>query len=288
MLSPELLKKVESIFIRSRRRVTDVFTGEYESAYRGRGIEFEEFREYVAGDDVRQIDWNVTARFDKPYVKVFREEREQTIFLIVDASQSLFVGRERLKQEVIAEVASLLAYVAMKSHDKIGLIIFSDVIETFISPKKGKAHVWSVIAAILSHKPKSVGTNIKEALRFFLNVSMRKSICFLISDLMAEGYEDSLRVASLKHEVTVLRVLDESEKNLPRAALTDFVDVETRARFCLDLNQKNQWFAANHAQRDSVLKSFLGRNRVDFLDLGVRGDTVSTLLKFFIQREKKR
>jgi len=288
MLSTELLKRVESIFIRSRRRVTDVFSGEYTSAFRGRGIEFEEFREYVPGDDIRQIDWNVTARFDKPFVKLFREEREQTIFLIVDSSRSLFLGKDKQKKDVISEIAALLAYVAMQSQDKIGLIIFSDEIETFIAPKKGRAHVWNIMATLLSHKPKGNGTDINKALQFFLKVCLRKSICFLISDLVDDNFLETLRIAGLRHEVSVLRVLDETERRLPKAALMDFEDLEENQKFSLDLAKSSTWFEKQQQDQTQEMKNFLGKSKVDFLDLSVHEDYVEAMLKFFMKREKKR
>ncbi|HLD45874.1 MAG TPA: DUF58 domain-containing protein, partial [bacterium] len=205
MLSAELIKKIDSLFIRSRHRVTDVFSGEYESAFRGRGIEFEEFREYVPGDDIRQIDWHVTARMDKPFVKIYREEREQTIFFLVDSSRSLKFGQKREKLEVATELAALLSYAAIKSHDKVGLIIFSDQIEKYIAPKQGRAHVWNIIATLLTHKPRGTKTDINQATQFFLNVTRRKTVCFLISDFLDVDCRDSLRVASFKHEFVVMR-----------------------------------------------------------------------------------
>ncbi len=288
MLSSELLKKIDSIFIRSRHRVTDVFAGEYESAFRGRGIEFEEFREYVPGDDVRQIDWNVTARMDKPFVKVFREEREQTIFFLVDSSKSLKFGKKREKLEVATELAALLSYAAIKSNDKVGLIIFSDRIERYIAPKKGRAHVWNLIATLLRHKPQGRKTDVKSAIQFFLNVANRKTVCFLISDFLGVECRESLRVASFKHEFVVMRVLDSLERKMPKGVLMDFKDLETGEKSTADLSKGVKWYDKDYQKKTKDLTYFLGSNQIDFLDLNVDEDYVDALLKFFIKREKKR
>lgn len=287
MLSPELLKKVDSLFIRSRRKVTDVFSGEYESAFRGSGIEFEEFREYAPGDDVRQIDWNVTARMDRPFVRVHREEREQTIFFLVDASKSLFFGKQKEKIEVATEIAALLSYAAIKSSDKVGLLIFSDCIEKYIPPKKGKGHVWNVIASLLSHKPRGKQTNINQALQFFLQVAHRRTTCFLISDFFDDNYQHSLRVANLKHEMVVFRLLDPLENRFSQGVLMDFDDLETGEKFSADLNdKKNIIHGLNDKKKE--LKHFAGVHQIDFLDLSTDEDYVESLLRFFIQRDKKR
>ncbi|MBU0505022.1 DUF58 domain-containing protein [bacterium] len=288
MLSPELLKKIDSIFIRSRHRVTDVFAGEYESAFRGRGIEFEEFREYVPGDDVRQIDWHVTARMDKPFVKVFREEREQTIFFLVDASKSLLFGKTRNKLEVATEIAALLSYAAIKSNDKVGLLIFSDQIEKYIPPKKGRGHVWNIIATLLTHKPQGTKTDLKAAIQFFLEVAHRRTFCFLISDFIDVAYQDALKVAGFKHEFVVMRILDQLERKMPRGALMDFEDLETGKTLSTDMSGSQSWFDRAYQEQTKELTHFMGTHRIDFLDLKVDDDYVETLLRFFMKREKKR
>lgn len=287
MLSPELLKKVDSLFIRSRRKVTDVFSGEYESAFRGSGIEFEEFREYTPGDDIRQIDWNVTARMDRPFVRVYREEREQTLFFLVDSSRSLFFGKQKTKMEVASEIAALLSYAAIKSSDKVGLIIFSDQIEKYIPPKKGKGHVWNVIATLLSHEPQGKQTNIQQALQFFLRTAHRRTTCFLLSDFFDDNYQHSLRVANLKHEMIVLRLLDSFETDFTTGALMDFDDLETGENLSADLNDRKN-ITHDFLHKKKELEHFAGINRIDFLDLSADEDCVEALLKFFIHREKKR
>jgi uncharacterized protein (DUF58 family) len=285
MLSPELLKKVDSIFIGSSRKANDIFAGEYESAFRGRGIEFEEFREYVPGDDVRQIDWNVTARLDKPFVKIFREERERTIFFLVDASRSLCFGQDKQKLDVATEIAALLAYAAIKSNDKVGLIIFSDQIEKFIPPKKGRGHVWQIVAALLSHEPKGVKTDIDQGIKFFLQIANRRSVCFLISDFFDVKFKAALKVANLRHEFVAIRILDRLEQSLPKTAIMDFKDLETGDVARVDMGSKTQG-ALDKQSRE--LQKYFGMHNIDLLDLLVDENYVDSLLKFFIQREKKR
>lgn len=290
MLSPELIEKVNQIFIRSRHKVTDIFTGEFESAFRGQGIEFEEFREYTPGDDVRQIAWNVTARMDKPYVKLFREEREQTIFFLIDLSKSQDFGRSRTKHDVMTEIAALLSYATIKTNDKVGLIIFTDKIEKYIPPKKGRAHVWHLIATLLGHEPQSSGTNISEALKFFMTVANRKTTCFLISDFWDQGYETALGLVGYKHDLIVMRILEEVEKKLPKGVLVDFIDKETGEIHKIDLSKTKQIQKINRSlkKRDDELKYFFRSRGIDALDLMVGEDYTEALLQFFLRREKKR
>lgn len=288
MLTPELLKKVQQIFIRSRRKVTDIFSGEYASAFRGRGIEFEEFREYVSGDDIRQIDWNVTARMDKPFVKIYREEREQTIFFLVDASRSLNFGREKTKLEVATEIAALLAYTAIRSNDKVGLIIFSDQVETYIPPQKGRGHVWRIIAELLSHTPVGKKTDVRGALQFFRRVARRRAVCFLVSDFFGEGFEEALKATAIRHEIVAIRVLDALERGAPAGALMSFEDLESGARAAFDMASFTRDMTAQAGERYQTMKRGLGARGVDFLELTSSEDYVESLLKFFIQREKKR
>lgn len=282
MLSPELIKKVDQIFIRSRRRVTDVFSGEFKSAFRGRGIEFEEFRDYIPGDDIRQIDWNVTARMNRPYLKVFREEREQTILFLIDLSKSQDFGKTRSKKEILTEIAALLAYATIKSNDKVGLILFTDRIEKYIPPKKGRAHVWHLIATILTHEPEGVGTNIETAIGFLMTVTRRRTTCFLMSDFWDDTFSRTLKVAPYRHEFVAIRVLDPLEKRLPEGALINFADLETSENFNLDLAENEQ--VSNQLQLSYQMQS----SRVDFLDLTIGEDYVEKLLQFFLKREKKR
>lgn len=290
MLSPELIKKVDQIFIRSRHKVTDVFTGDFESAFRGRGIEFEEFREYVPGDDIRQIAWNVTARMDRPFVKIFREEREQTIFFLVDLSKSQDFGAGRTKHEILTEIAALLAYATIKSNDKIGLIIFTDRVEKYVPPKKGRGHVWHIIATILSHKPQSSGTSLNMALEFFMRVCPRQATCFLMSDFWDADFESGLSVAAYKHDFNVVRVLDDLEKNLPAGVLMDFSDNETGAHFSVDMasGRGRREMTEFLSEREDHLQHFFRAHDIDCLDLTVDSDYVDSLTRFFLSRGKKR
>ena len=290
MLSSELIKKADQIFLRSRHKVTNVFAGEFESAFRGSGIEFEEFREYIPGDDVRQIDWNVTARFDRPFLKIFREEREQTIFFLIDQSRSQDFGAARSKRDVVTEVAALLAYATLKTNDKVGLILFTDRVEKFIPPKKGRAHVWHLIATILSHEPQGRGTEISEALRFLVTVATRRSTCFLISDFWDAGFVPALKVTSAKHELIAIRVLDALEQTLPIGALVEFADNESGASLALDLSNRvnRQNLLSDMQQRTGQLQKVLRGCGTDLVDLITGENHVEALLEFFLTREKKR
>jgi uncharacterized protein (DUF58 family) len=290
MLSPELIKKVDQLFIRARRKVTDVFAGEFESAFRGRGIEFEEFREYVPGDDIRQISWNVTARMDKPFVKVFREEREQTVFFLIDLSASQDFGAGRTKRDIVTEIAALLAYTAIRTNDKVGLVLFTDRIEAYVPPKKGRAHVWHIIATILTHKPASRGTDVTQALKFFMTVCPRRVTCFLMSDFWDEGYGSGLAIAAVKHDIVVLRVSDAIERAVPPSALMDFSDNESGARVTVDLKARaNRIALSGRLQaRENEMSRFFRAKGIGELSLRVDGDYVDALLEFFLSREKRK
>lgn len=227
-LTPELFAKIKAIQIRTRRLVTDVMAGEYESAFKGRGMEFEQVREYQAGDDVRHIDWNVTARMGAPFIKEHREERELTVMLLVDVSSSGAFGSVRkVKNEIAAEVAAVLAYTAIKSHDRVGLVIFSDRIEHVIPPKKGRAHVWQVIRDILTFEPARRGTDLDRALDYLGRIVRRRAVVFLISDFVDASPSDRLRAAAKRHDVTAVTVTDPREVALPDVGLVEFEDAET-------------------------------------------------------------
>ncbi len=224
----EVIRRIRKIHIHSNYLVNDILAGEYESAFRGRGMEFEEVREYQPGDDVRDIDWNVTARMGHPYVKVYREERELTILLLVDVSGSgQFGSGAQLKNELSAELAAVLAYAAVKNNDKVGLIIFSDSIEKFIPPKKGRNHVWRVIREVLEHRPRSRKTDISAALDFLNRIASRRVIAFLISDFIASDYEKLLRVTNKKHDLIAISIADPRERELPPVGLVELEDAET-------------------------------------------------------------
>jgi uncharacterized protein (DUF58 family) len=224
----ELLKKVRRIELKTKGLSNQIFSGEYHSAFKGRGMAFSEVREYAVGDEVRTIDWNVTARFGHPYVKIFEEERELTVILVVDVSASDSFGTaEQIKKSLITEICAVLAFSAITNNDKIGVIFFSSKVEKFITPKKGKSHILRIIRELIEFKPEESGTNISEALRYLNNVVKKRSIAFLISDFMDSDYEDSLKLANRKHDMVALRIHDKREAEMPNVGMAQFTDPET-------------------------------------------------------------
>lgn len=227
-LSPELFQRIKEIQIRTQRMVDDVFAGEYETAFKGRGMEFEEVRDYQPGDDIRHIDWNVTARMGMPFVKIHREERQLTVMLMVDVSSSgEFGSGAKLKSEVAAEVAALLAYTAIRSNDRVGLIVFSDAIEHYIPPKKGRAHVWRVIRDILTFRARRTRTDLTAAFEYLSKVAPKRVVAFVISDFLDEGFGDRLRAMARRHDVTAVAITDRRELALPRVGILELEDAET-------------------------------------------------------------
>lgn len=228
METKELLKKVRKIEIKTRRLSDHVFGGEYHSTFKGRGMTFSEVRQYQFGDDVRAIDWNVTARYNEPFVKVFEEERELTLMLVVDVSGSEFYGTEnQFKRDILTEVAATLSFSALQNNDKVGLLLFSDQVELFIPPKKGKSHILRIIRELLEFQPKSKKTNIGNALAFLSGILKKKAIVFLLSDFMDKGYEKTFRIVAKKHDLTGIRVYDKTEENLPNLGFISIIDSET-------------------------------------------------------------
>ncbi|MFI1744606.1 DUF58 domain-containing protein [Thalassobellus sediminis] len=228
MDTKELLKKVRKIEIKTRRLSDHVFGGEYHSTFKGRGMTFSEVRQYQFGDDVRNIDWNVTARYSEPYVKVFEEERELTMMLMVDVSGSeLFGTNEQFKNEVVTEIAATLAFSATQNNDKIGLILFSDKVELYIPPKKGRSHVLRIIRELIEFEPESKHTNLAEALKFMQNVMKKKAIVFVLSDFIADDYHQTMKIVSGKHDVTGIRVYDKREEEIPNLGMVQMQDEET-------------------------------------------------------------
>lgn len=240
MDTKELLKKVRKIEIKTRRLSDHIFGGEYHSTFKGRGMTFSEVRQYQFGDDVRNIDWNVTARYNEPFVKVFEEERELTMMLVVDVSGSgLFGTRQSFKKDIITEIAATLAFSATQNNDKIGLILFSDVIELYIPPKKGRSHVLRIIRELLEFEPKSQKTDISKALRFLSNVMKKKAIVFLLSDFLAEDYEQTLKITSGRHDLTGIRIYDAREEELPNLGIVQMQDEETNKRILVDTSSRS-------------------------------------------------
>jgi uncharacterized protein (DUF58 family) len=236
----ELLKKVRKIEIKTRRLSDHVFGGEYHSTFKGRGMTFSEVRQYQFGDDVRSIDWNVTARYNEPFVKVFEEERELTLMLMVDISGSELFGTDtQFKNEIITEIAATLAFSAMQNNDKTGLILFSDEIELFIPPKKGKSHVLLIIRELIEFHPQSKRTDIAQALKYLSNVMKKKAIVFVLSDFITEGYRDTLRIVSKKHDVTGIRVYDRREEKIPNLGMVQMQDEETGELLLVNTGSKS-------------------------------------------------
>lgn len=240
MDTKELLKKVRKIEIKTRRLSDHIFGGEYHSTFKGRGMTFSEVRQYQFGDDVRNIDWNVTARYNEPFVKVFEEERELTMMLVVDVSGSgLFGTRQSFKKDIITEVAATLAFSATQNNDKIGLILFTDEVELYIPPKKGRSHVLRIIRELLEFEPKSQKTDISKALKFLSNVMKKKAIVFLLSDFLAEDYEHTLKITSGRHDLTGIRIYDAMEEELPNLGIVQMQDEETNKRVLVDTSSRS-------------------------------------------------
>uniref|UniRef100_UPI00404AAE24 DUF58 domain-containing protein n=1 Tax=Flavobacterium sp. TaxID=239 RepID=UPI00404AAE24 len=243
MDTKEILKKVRKIEIKTRRLSDHIFSGEYHTSFKGRGMTFSEVRQYQYGDDVKAIDWNVTARTNEPYIKVFEEERELTMMLMVDCSGSeIFGTKNQFKSETITEIAATLAFSSTQNNDKVGLILFSDQIELYIPPKKGKSHVLRIIRELIEFQPKSRKTDLAQALKFLSSVMKKKAIVFLISDFMVNEYEKTLKIAAKKHDVTGIRVYDEREKSIPNLGMINLLDAETGETILVDTGSKSVRF----------------------------------------------
>jgi len=284
------MQQIQRIHIRSRRVVNDLLAGQYESVFKGQGMIFEEVREYVPGDDVRSIDWNVTARSGHPYVKVMVEEREQTVMLVVDASASTrFGSRVRLKSELVAELCAVLAYSANKNNDNVGLLIFTDRVECFVRPRKGRKHVLRIIRELLYFKPVGTGTNIAQALEYLNQVVSRHAIVFLVSDFMAGDYEAALRITSRRHDTIAVAVEDPRESELPDVGAIAVRDSETGHEVVVPTGSRRLRSAyaevANHrrGERNGLLK----RVRVDVIALQTDGSYIDALHRFFRMRERR-
>ncbi len=288
MLSEDLLKKIQAFHFRSRHLASDLFAGQYESAFKGQGIEFAEVREYQPGDDIRSIDWNVSARFGRPFVKVFHEERELTVILLLDLSGSqLFGTRSRFKRELLAEIAGMLAFLAIRTNDKVGTILFSSRVEKFIPPQKGAAHVWQLIKEIFTYEPRDKTTGIDAALVYLNKAIKRHAIAFLISDFMDTGFEKSLKITARKHDLSVIRISDPAEEELPDLGLVNLFDPEA-GRTVL-VNTHNRQLRRNwHRYRQKHLADtaeLFRRSGVDFVDIRTDGSAVKPLMRLFERRK---
>ena len=291
MSTSALLKKVRQIEIKTKGLSNHIFAGEYHTAFKGKGMAFSEVREYQAGDDIRSIDWNVTARYNSPFVKVFEEEREMTVMLLVDVSASGNFGtKDQFKRELATEITAILAFSAIKNNDKVGAIFFTDKVEEFIPPKKGKKHILRIIREVLAFQPSRKKTDISEALEYFNSVIKRRSICFILSDLISPPFEKPLRIASKKHDLVALRIHDRRESSLPNVGLIPIQDAETEDMIFIDTSNKKIRldFVKNRLDKINAVKKLLQNVGVDLIDISTGNDYIKPLINFFKGRGKKR
>ncbi len=289
LTTSELLKKVRYIEIRTRGLVNDVFSGEYHSVFKGRGMNFSEVREYQFGDDVRSIDWNVTARFDHPYVKVFEEERELTVLLLVDVSRSMGFGTEyALKRQIAAEISAIIAFSALKNNDKIGLLLFSGQVEKFVPPKKSKSHALRIVRDLLSVESEGTGSGLNNALQFTHRAMNKRSIIFILSDFFDTGYEKSLKMLAKKHDVVCISIKDRREKDFIPSGLMTVQDAETGRMMVIDTSSTKfrRDYLTQQKIREERLKEFLTSSGVDYIPMS-GADYIKPLISFFKSREKR-
>ena len=287
MDTKELLKKVRKIEIKTRRLSDHIFGGEYHSTFKGRGMTFSEVRQYQFGDDVRNIDWNVTARYNEPYIKVFEEERELTMMLMVDVSGSeLFGTNSQFKNETITEISATLAFSAMQNNDKVGLILFSDEIELFIPPKKGKSHVLRIIRELLEFTPKSTKTDVSQALRFLSSVMKKKAIVFILSDFIADEYEQTLKIAAKKHDLTGIRIYDQREETIPNLGIVQMLDSETGETMLVNTGSKavRTNYTKYYKGKLNYFQELFSRSGAGTISASVDESYVKKLLGYFKRR----
>ncbi len=280
----EILKKVRKIEIKTKRLSNHIFSGEYHSSFKGRGMTFSEVRQYQYGDDVHNIDWNVTARYKEPFVKVFEEERELTMMLMVDISGSEFFGTQnQFKRDTLTEIAATLAFSAIQNNDKVGLILFSDAIELFIPPKKGRSHVLRIIRELIEFKGKSTKTDIDQALKFLANVMKKKTIVFVLSDFLDKGYSKSLKIAAKKHDLTGVRIYDEREEAIPNIGLIPVLDAETNSLQWVNTQNKKTRTDYSKAYRNKVAyyQEEFSKSGAGTLSICTEGNYVKKLLGYF-------
>jgi len=291
MSTSALLKKVRKIEIKTKGLSNHIFAGEYQTAFKGKGMAFSEVREYQPGDDVRSIDWNVTARYNAPFVKVFEEEREMTVMLLIDVSASGNFGtQEQFKRELATELSAILAFSAIKNNDKVGVIFFTDKVEQFIPPKKGKSHILRIIREVLAFEPTGKGTDIAGALEYFNSVIKKRSVCFVLSDFISKEFERPLKIASKKHDLVALRIHDTREDTLPNIGLVPMQDAETEKMIFVDTSSKKvrDNFAKNRLQATEKLRKLFPASGVDLIDITTGTDYVKPLINFFKTRGSRR
>ena len=290
MIPKEILKKVRQIEIRTKSLVNDLFGGEYHSVFKGRGMTFSEVREYSPGDDIRMIDWNVTARSNSPFIKIFEEERELTVYLLVDISRSGHFGTtNQFKSELAAEIAAVLGFSAIKNKDKVGLILFSDHVEKYIIPKKDKSHILRVVREVLFNKPQARKTSLKSGLDFLMNVAKRKSVVFLISDFLDNQFWKSLKLANRKHDMIGIRISDHAEENLPNLGLVKIQDTENQSEFWADMssNQHREQLSKKINEKWNNFQNECLSNQFDVINVKTNMDYVEPLMNYFYKREKR-
>lgn len=291
MDSTELLKKVRKIEIKTRGLSSHLFTGGYHSAFRGKGMSFSDVRLYFPGDDVRAIDWNVTARTGDAYVKVMEEERENTMMLLVDVSASaVFGSHTQFKEEYLSELCAVLAFSAIANNDKVGVVLFSDQIELYIPPKKGKQHILRIIREILTARPQGKGTDLTKALQFINNIVKKRSVCFVLSDFLATNYDDALRILARRHDLIGIHCWDALERDLPDVGVLRVTDAETDRQIWVDTTASRlRWqYRQSFETHVAGIKSLFQRSGADFLSLGTHEEYVPALLKFFSGRSQKK
>ena len=291
METSELLKKVKRIEIKTKGLSTHLFTGEYHSKFKGRGMSFSEVREYQYGDDIRTIDWNVTARFNHPFIKVFEEERELTVMLLIDMSQSDYFGtRVQFKNEMMTEIAAVLSFSAINNNDKVGVIFFSDKVEKYIPPKKGRQHILRIISELIDFHPENTGTDISEALRYFSNIMKKKTIAFLISDFIDNGYEKALQITARRHDLIGVHIYDEREKTLPPVGMIRLEDAESGNVKWIDtssgkLRQKySEWFG----NKEQYLYTSFLKCGADLINIRTDESYITALINFFRKRASRK
>lgn len=289
METSELLKKVRKIELKTKGLSNHIFAGEYHTAFKGRGMAFSEVREYQHGDDIRSIDWNVTARFNAPFIKVFEEERELTVMLLIDVSGSKNFGtQQRIKQELVTELSAVLAFSAIQNNDKIGVIFFSNKVEKFIPPKKGKSHILRIIRELIAFEPENTTTKIAEGLRYFNSVIKKRAVCFVISDFMDSNFDIPLKIANKKHDLIAIKINDPREEELPNIGLVQMKDAETGQRKWVDTSKKSvrQNYQTYFRSKSQDVHHIFKNSGVDTVQLRTDRDYVKPLIQFFKKRTK--
>jgi uncharacterized protein (DUF58 family) len=290
LTAKEIFKKVRKIEIKTRGLSNQIFAGQYHSSFKGRGMAFSEVREYQYGDDVRNIDWNVTARFNKPFIKIFEEEREMTVMLLIDVSASHHFGTSQsFKQDVITEIAAVLSFSAIKNNDKVGVIFFSDKIEKFIPPKKGSTHILRIIRELVDFKAENKGTDVSEALKFLTNAIKKRCTAFVLSDFKSSSFKDALKIANNKHDLMAVRIFDKRENEMPNVGLIQVEDAETGQSKWIDTSSSaiRRYYSDTAHQIESQLKEVFKKSGVDMAEISTGTDYVKPLVAMFKKREAR-